>query len=525
MRFRFGPALAMLLLLLALQASAVRAQDPADLVTATIVATEPELLAGARVEAFATWPLDGVHRATGITGTLDADGRCDLRLPKGTYVFEILHDTPDGVFILRSRWTDVFRDLRLAMGAGVPLPIGASLDGVPIDVLQLAIRGRGEVGEHVLVSQAGQLMPTLSVSPNERYRLRLVGRVGENDYVAVWLERRGSELSNLALQRSDLLSLAFDAREGELAQYGVQVFFPESLLAIDTITPETRVLTNRRYVEIGYGRTTPSGRVLFFHPQPYTLTAERVVRLGGELRPSAWATTAGELGEGDTRGLWRLTGGVLFLDPGGHELDLANSDATVTHELEEAGQEAEAPPPPEGFLSLRAPPKTGELADRYLMRITHDLAGEPTTLARRVETFRKFSSEHFSVTAPPSLEARARHWLAQAERAHRLMDTLSPYPPPRGVSVYWLVDEDGGRGGFRGEATGRKRGHIRVPLRGLLDTRGAFDIPASLVRPLQHASGYDAGDLMDRHARMYEAELEAFAWQIADTPEWVPEDR
>jgi len=135
----------------------------------------------------------------------------------------------------------------------LPLGIGLAIAGHgKLEVDEIGIRSILREGQVTWRRSSAGDDARLVVSPGQTYRVRVLAK-NRTTYAAVWLERPARELRSLSLDASALTRCSFRWRDGTPPRKsaGISLIYPDGSQEL-SVTDTTVLLTNRRFVELGY---------------------------------------------------------------------------------------------------------------------------------------------------------------------------------------------------------------------------------------------------------------------------------
>ena len=196
-----------------------------------------------------------------------------------------------------------------------------------MELSEVGVRSAASTGEVRWHRKMPTASPKLILTPGQSTRVNVIGSDGPL-YVAAW-EKVAANTDGTTIQlrtQSKWSNCRFTQRAGtpQLRSATAVLVFPDSRIEVP-VTDATRVLTNRRFVMMGYRVELADGKRLEFEPLPYNVNNRQRFELSGaELTPRAWAdyvpeVTSDEKGRQRRQHLfWRYD----LLDAGGHCLNV-----------------------------------------------------------------------------------------------------------------------------------------------------------------------------------------------------------
>jgi hypothetical protein len=475
--------------------------------TVTVTCDRPNLAEGLTLRAIGFDPEKKLYRLFTHSATFDREGKCALKLPEGRYHFEVLGGRDGTIIALRSGERRVAGVTNVLLRAAEPTLLELHAPDGSIPLREVAIRSGADSGEVRWQAAAGQEEPQVRValSSDQKYRARALGFSGNSAY-AVWREITGGA-PRLDVNSKTATTCRFRWAAGgpQAKDGGVIVGFPESQLEFP-ITPETVLLTNRRFVLLSYWLQTAAGRKVSFHERGYTLPAQGgsfTFDLGGAL--SAFAS------------------GIVVVDkrPRIHQIswfaDLRDSRGHVVNgrqssiESKASLQRRDGTPVSPAELHGEAD-ELRTLLTNLVAVIRYQLDDKPVEQTLPLAPFAQRQSEHFILHAPESWDWRAACYLAKCERIFRFTEEMTGRRHPRKVHVSWHASRVSLGGTFG----------ISMPLSGLRDSFGWYHYPEPIIHEIHHAFGYPHGDAMRYAHKLVASRLREYRWYMADHPDEMP---
>jgi hypothetical protein len=290
----------------------------------------------------------------------------------------------------------------------------------------------------------------------------------------------------------------------------VSLHFPDASAELP-LAAGAELLTNRRFVELGYWLELARGGRVAFSPRGYVLPAPpgaTAVELGGPLtaRAAAAILVNENLGRPDDKQLWT---DVVLEDAGGHAVDAAASDIG----WQVATERRDGKPLPAAPLTAAAIDELGDLGETLRFAVRYRLRG-PVALEVRPEPFAELARQRVSTSVPAHMTWRSQAYLAKVERSLRLLGEVRgrPVEPDYRVALGWWMN-DGAVGGH---------GSFTMPIQGMAQEYSWYSHPWALTHELLHGLGYGHNEDMDRVDRLVQERFEHWRWHAADHPELVP---
>ena len=434
---------------------------------------------GARLHVLALSPRSGEWaRLPGWRG-MDASGRCVVALAPGSYCFEVLHaPTPSRLVALRSGTVRITRSLTMALPASPARTLDWKAGGGPVELQEFALHSLIP-GEEVVWRRSPQSTQLeLVISPGQEFSLRAFG-VGGADAIAWWTSRGFGTSGGLDSTRQPWIQCSFDgAGRGVLpAGCKVELHGPTSSMSF-AVSEDTRLLTNRRFVSLGYSHDLDQSRRAVFHPRPMLLPKpgrRQRLELGGELtaRGSALVLYNENLGSSDARELWWE---LNLVDPGGHVLDTERS--AVEWNTRAAYLDGSAIPG--GLLDDDAIASIADPCETVVLHATYRW-DEPRALSLTPAPSVSLENDHYRSLVPGHLDTRARAYLDKARRTYEAIELAIGRPGQHSAPIelkWWL---NGGAVGAWGS--------ISMPLQGMVNDHDWFAFPWALAHESLHGFG------------------------------------
>lgn len=487
--------------------------------TVTVTCKDAEAVVGAGLKVLKYHPeTRGMRPVNGLDAVFDAEGQCGVDLVPGKYVFEVLSDHLPGTLVaLRTKPLALNRGRTIEIESNEAVPLVVLAEGEPIAPGIVTIRSAGTEGALTWIAKDGAV-PSIILSTNHRYKIGILGSRDTQRY-AFWLTVRPEDMDPITLPMDKALEASFvwrpdNGARDESAPVYLAMFYPDTTWRIEVV-PETRLSTNRRYVEVAYSYQIPRGERMYFHRVGYLIGKSTQVELGGPITAHAYvAVHRTYAGKGYTS---RLATEVWLADPGGHQLNPVESKAKLTKELVRNDGRPLPPTPltPGSLDSLRP------LANHFRLEVSYDI-GQPIQLTLKPLEPVEMKSAHFVMQAVPGWEWRNKMYLLRAERAYDLLRPISATPASSRVTVGWLTNNHRARGGWKGKRRGNKRGFINMPMLRYRQCFDAFAHTNFLVHEVAHTYGYSHGEVMNAVVREGERRYRAHRWFAADNPNYVP---
>jgi hypothetical protein len=466
---------------------------------------------GVKLEVLVAAPPGGMRQRLPNAATFDAEGQCKILLPAGVYRFEVLHlDPPATLIALKTTWGMVKRPTTVALAALEPQPIRLRLGEEPdIPLHEVAIRSDAAVGE-VCWKAPGRgsgSEPRVIASPRQSYRLRAIGESG-TIHVATWHKVPAAGWT-IHPKKASLATCRFRIRnDGPKVGRADAVFtFPDGRMTFP-VSPETRFVTNRRFLSFGFDLELANGRKVAFRPQLGDIRKHQVLTLGGPLSPIAWATVMRRklVGKPETT---HLLSGADLVDPQGHLVDekASSIDAKLTVETSwgRVGPDVELGPTQAALL--RGPLRP--------VRVTYSChLDRPATVTLEPVGFVEYAIPGFMTAAPPHWRLQALNYLAKARRVYGCVEEYEMRPARHAVTIRWHNAPTTAWGGCT---------ELIMPFRDLAGSFDHYDHPFGLSHEMLHSFEYVHGEAMERAVDAVKRKQEQFRWYMADHPEADPD--
>jgi hypothetical protein len=439
-----------------------------------------------------------------------------------------------------------------------PQPVTLMRDGAPVPLTQLAVRSAGVRGEarwkrpdtdaeDEPAKKAGRRRrarnkaaneapamnpepPSLVLSPNDKVGLCLIGE-SEPTYLAIWRRVSPADLPKIVVSEPSLSTVRIKVRDGTppLRSAEVRLEFPDCEIAVPA-KPETLVLTNRRFAQMGYTLEAADGAALVFAPRTSLFPPTATIYVGGALTPWAWTHTMVSGGYKEPT-VFHAAWGAGLRDESGSLLSAKQSKigwsavasidggktwATATSLFEDNARKAVEP-----------------LLEKVRVKVKWDLGssggggggdGEASTAPAQERIldptrFVPFKSEHYELPAPSAWEGRATDYLRKLERVHSVLVETTGRPGPNMTHIQWRLKGGLALSGASGPAG--RRGHMSMPFSGLSND-DCFDLPWAFQHEMLHTFRYPHGETMDEENREGSAKYGELRWYLVDHVEAKP---
>ncbi len=493
---------------------------PSTSTRVTVRCSQPQLVAGLPLRVLAS---DGIR--TNLVPidapSFDSSGEAGVDLAPGVYSFEVAalrNDTT--IVVLHSEAISVPRVTSAKLIAGRPQSLAVSHEDSNVELTEVAVRSEASTDEVRWHRKASMVSPELVLTPGKSTRINVIGSTGPV-YVAAW-EKVTANARATPLQlrtQSRWTSCQFARRAGTPITRSVTAVlsFPDSRLEIP-VTDNTRVLTNRRFVMMGYRVELDDGKCLEFEPLPYIVNRPQRFELGGaELTPRAWAAYIPEIhgGKQSSHLLWRYD----LLDPGGHRLNIRAANCGAAG----VATRVDGKPVPDGAIDEQERTAIGDPTRSMRVEVEWTWNG---SRSREVppESLVSVRSQHFQIEAVPAWTWRSQSYLSMLERLYSIERTTTSRPGPASVRVRWRNNPRSGTAAV-GRRTGGQRLSCSLPFRAYEasdDPFGSRIGPSLIAHEMLHNFGYSHGPEMDRMVELVASEFARYRWYIIDHPEIVP---
>ncbi|MEM7627757.1 MAG: hypothetical protein AAF333_19360 [Planctomycetota bacterium] len=493
--------------------------SPTETYVIALVGENLSEIAGAKLSVLNYVPeVNGLRALRNVNVVFDDQGRCKVALAPGRYVFEVLTQTRSGTLVaLRTPPTTPRPGRAVELAANSPIPLEVLAGGHRIDLDFLTIRSIALEGALVWKATSGQ--PLVILSPNQRYKLGILGHHDTRRF-AYWLSFRTGEMRAITLpaNRSHRTKIRWRP-ETVLRDVGraarVTLHYPDTVWDFEVVN-ETELLTNRRFVEMSYSYPTTDGRKITLYPKGYRVDRHKEIYLGGPLSEHAYVGVHRHYG-GD-RYERRLTGVFWLEDPGGHTVKISASKIKVEKRLVRVNGQALPPNP----LAKDALNQLRPLSENLRLEVTYRLDGLRQVSLKPGEA-EEVRSQYFVMQAVPGWEWRNKIYLARAERAYDMLRPITAYPGSSRIKIGWLTNRSRARGGWQGKRTGNKRGFINMPFIHYWTGVSLFTHTPFLTHEVAHTYGYSHGDAMSAVQREAERRYREFGWFVVDHPNYLPD--
>ncbi len=518
------------------------AEPPADLIiplhSVTVVVSglpDSTKLIGAELavwRSISVGPESALERVDLKRPTFDSEGKVHVDLAPGAYRFELIHQLSANEFVaacsppvkIREK-TNV--DLRLQRSQEVAV----TLQGKPLRIRRLAIRSIGPQGE--LKSDVDNDSPLTfwRTSGTER-ALRIVGTIKEArpttaadweespgiTWVYAWEKLKDVRKPAIAIDRASYNLVSFRMRPDTAAgsQAEISCRFPTEF-SHDPIGITDRILINRDYLLLGYQLKLPGAAgAAEFLPEPYRLSRNTVVDLGGPLEASGWAELISmDKDAAPTDRLWWV---LAVTDRRGHVLDTNAStiEQKVEAKLDDNDWTAESPISEVDAKALSA------IQQRLKLRFSSTYPGMGM-LTVVPQPFEQLRTDEFSFKLPGAWRFRAHNYLAKLERMKQACRRATARPGPLREFVMWRVNTPGmylATAGVGSPKGGQVMG-MHMPISGLAHD-DPFEEPFAMCHEMLHNFGYGHDDAMTLNTLRAQRLFNLARWKANDDRNWLP---
>lgn len=494
--------------------------------------------------------------------SFDKQGVCKLNLAEGVYQFHMLSRSGDTIVALSSGDQQIKNDATIKLLSQSPMSPQVRHKGNAIPIISLQVRMRGiplqaeenrgfwehedkrEIVREVwqAAKDSGEKGPKLILSPNQAYPVRIIARQGDT-HAVIWKELRDDE-ATLDLEKLDLRDVRFKWAGDDKSL--TNVVDPEWILNLpdhDDLTlalrKDTRLLTNRHWLESSYGYRTMSGETIHFvqRARLFPLGVSDV-QWGGELKASAYVRVLLQWAKPEEAIVW---GAYLH---NGHS-DVVNTFEAKDKEpksstpLSEIGWSAKlirtdgkeipaagiGPGTRFGSIPVSKDYVKDEIGDRdtlervFAIEVAYRLNGEKVALKLPPAPFVTWRSKRVSLEAP-------REWAGQAhaylDKAERIMDYCIQKERVGGLEHLQLFWTNNWGAGWTNTTRPAKHKRIQMSFEDLRRRQSIFDLSDIFVHEMLHAYGYEHGREHDQAIRFIETVYLYHRHALADHPEYEP---
>lgn len=453
---------------------------------------------------------------TPVTGTFDASGKCAVQLPRGQFCFEAFDCRAELPLIaLRSDLIRINRDQTVYLRGLPPQEVTLDLKGFgPIPLVEFAIRYGSAIGEQVWRMPQQDKIPKVIVSKGQSYYVRLIGQKGSL-HTAVWKKLRAENWAVKVAHREMSVGKFVIRDDGpKIEKAGATFAFPDSQIAIEQITEDTRFVTNRKFFSYAYWFKTKQQQRVLVHPQLGTSASQQTYFIGGEYKPVAWACVMKAKHSHEkttTHFLW----GADLVDSYGHIVDVDKSaiDWKMTGRTPE-GEIKENVEINEEQKKLCSEPHEVLRVD-----VSYNLGQGPINITLVPVKFQSYSIPGFETSAPPHWQLQAANYIAKARRVYGCIEEVEGKPGDHTTTIQWH-----NKTGIAWGTVGGKKAWIMMPFRQLQNGFDHYATPWALPHEMLHNFKYNHGEKMNATSKAVGHKLELFRWYMADHPTISPEE-
>lgn len=481
----------------------------------TVRCSQPELVAG---EAMRVFVLDSTtHELLPVDkqAKFDASGEAEVELAPGSYTFEVARVRDDGTIVaIQSKSISVPRSTSATIVAGKPRELTLSHQGQSLELSEVGVRSAGTIGEVRWRRKTSSAAPKVILTPGRSGSVNLIGST-ESLHVAVW-EKVVANANDAPIRiqpDSDCCNCRFVRRPGTPATRSVTatLVFPDTRLEVP-VEATSRIVTNRRFLLMGYRMELDDGKCLQFEPLPCNVTRDQRFELGGaELTPSAWAAYVWE--EDGAKWWPHLTWRVDLLDPGGHRLNIYQKNCGVSWTARRTDGNAI----PNGRIDDNERKRVGEPARAIRVKLDWTWNGNQS---REIspEAFVPLRSERFQIATVPAWAWQSCNYLSKLERYYRVLRAVTGRPGPASIKVDWRNNTHNAKAIIGRASGGGKDIWCSLPFQGYERNEDPFNEPWFMGHELLHTFGYGHGDEMTQLQKRVEFEFSRFRWYMVDNP-------
>jgi hypothetical protein len=443
--------------------------------------------------------------------TFDAQGEASLDLEPGVYVFEALDAKKNGlVFSLHSAPIDIAKTKQITIPAGEPQTPTLLHEGAAMEIEQLALRSVAIRGDARWKRTHKEDSPRIVLSPGQTSLTNIIASRG-SVHTAAWLAVGGKALPRYSTS-PDWNTLRFAWREKTPAfkSASAHLVFPDTEMNVEVL-PDTRVITNRRFLTIGYTVAIDEATKLCFLPIGLNLAHSQQFDLGGELTPRARVGYSSE----QTGSGWsaHFATHAALTDPGGMHADINAKDSGVKVSYAHV-QHLELP---KGIVDSDTKKKIGDPAK--MIRATIEWRwGGPMTRTITPDDALTLRSKHFQIDAFEFWPWESKNYLSKMERYYQIEHEATGRPGPESVNIDWRWNQSNAKAIIGSARGGGKWLWLSVPFRGYETNRDPFTEPQFTGHELLHTFGYNHGDEMTAMQKRVEAKFADYRWYVIDHP-------
>ncbi len=514
----------------------------------TVLCDQPEHVANQRLRIVRhdePMPLQSTSTLLKTAPVFDRRGRCEVRLDAGRYRFDVLTKSGSTQVALSTGLTRIDSDGERTIQVGKPATVRL-LDGskvLRLDQVRFGIPGTLEG----MTWDAGPAGPEVMLSPDRDFPARILARGRSQEgpvHVMLWTQLKASRLDlDLSawdgwLSRAKFRWLGDAAGRGRIRNPTATFHLPEGDELEIPIEPGTRLVTNRRFIEMSYSYETAAGERLVFSRRSRLLSREHTIPWGGPLTEAAYARVAMKWAKPGRSLLW----GAYLHNGEGDVVSLNEFPPEKSHRRTESGHPT--------YLSYRQPfskidwkqtlhridggpvPRdlenlsTGDLErigdinrmhENYLVAVSYVLDGKQVEKNVPLSRFVTWKSKHTSLEAPVHWGGRPAAYLDKMERIHAICQPLGRYTPDF-IQLFWTNNY--GAGYTIGP---RSKKRIQMGFFDLRDRKGLYSLPDILIHEVLHAFGHGHGRGHNEAIGAARRIFERHRAYLAGRPDYAPE--
>lgn len=524
--------------------------------------------------------------------TFDKSGSCSLNLAAGSYSFHLLYSRGDGTIVALSSGKQAVgqattislesspaRKLRF-LRKGAVLPLTHVMARIECTMLLEAWKpsGRAAAGTTGPAKTSGG--PTFILSPKHSIPVRLWSQVGSTAAV-VWARVSGDNptveitsgwhtecrfqelIGQPPVRKATATFFLPEARRG--LKGGYEALYkgenPADLLKLP-INDKTRLITNRRFVEMWYEYEAKTGERVPFCRQPYRLKeSKHIFRWGGDLKPVAHARVMMTWNRGNRAVAW----GAHLVNQAGHVVNTPETAVGLpgdTHHPAKAefkwtqrllrrdgksitlgvsgGKGRHNPPQrtdgefaneeyvteegfPELFKRLGKGAIKGvnaDVSDMFRVAVAYELGGKKISTKVDCEPWASYQSTHVDFCAPRGLNGVAIAMMDRLERSWAY-GSVSPAggrkaKPLERITVRWT----GCR--WQGYSTPGTHSHIQIGMSTFRRRQSIYGSDWGPAHELLHSWGYGHGAAHNMQINRIRRHYRDHHIYLADHPESEP---
>jgi hypothetical protein len=484
---------------------------PTDLIHVTVRCARPDILSGLPVRVLTQDKLRGGLVAINDKTLLDPSGQAELDLPAGSYVFEVLAAKPTGIVVsVHSPPTAVTKEMVVNIPVDMPQPVTLLNGDWAMDIEQLALRSESVCDEARWTRNNTTRSPYVLLSPKQICNANVVALSGST-HVAAWVKIGGTESTHLQVKQDwNQCKFVWRDKTPPIKQAVVHIDFPVGELEFE-LRPNTQLITNRRFLMIGYTVHLTSGPILQFHGTGTPVALKQNFELGGELTPHAWAGFVwSEEGSG-----WvpHFRYRADLLDPNGQDVDIYSKDSGVKWSIIRNDGKKLA----DDVIDNDYIKQLGKLPQALTVTMQWTW-GQQRSQPIPVEECITLRSEHFKLQGIPFWAWESRNYLSKMERYYQIERTATGRPGPASIDVNWRENQNNAKAMVGGLGGGAQWMWYSVPFRGYEDNHDPFNEPTFVGHEMLHTFGYNHGDEMAKMQHEVEGIFADYRWYIQDHP-------